>query len=604
MPKSPATAYVGRPTLWTRARALAPLALTLLLAACTSVPLPPWTPSTPRQPASARPSPARPATVEAPAVQVFPVTPTAAIGAPAAVPADQPAPYSAAVAARFPAPSVIYNTPGLQAGRAAFTTQAEISAWLHDQAAAATGSAGIKAAVLSMGQSQRGVPLEALLLTRATGTDPATLLADGKPTVLLMGQQHGNEPAGSEALLVIASELAQGLLQPLLQNINVLIVPRANPDGAASDQRVTAGGLDMNRDHLLLNTPEAQALARLTRDYQPTVVVDAHEYDVVGRFLEKFGAIQKSDALLQYSTAANLPEFLTKAAEEWYRRPILDALKGQGLSTEWYYTTSADMADRKVSMGGAQPDTSRNANGLKNAVSLLIETRGAGIGRLHLQRRVHTHVTAITSVLGSTARRASDLSQLRAYVDKEVSAEACKGQAIVEAAPTPAQHELVMLDPITGADKPITVDWDSALALQALKVRARPCGYWLSSGSTDAVTRLRLLGVQVLRVLEPGSMLGDSYQETSRSTGERQDVPSTSAGDGAIIKAQVNLLRSVLDAPRGSYYVPLSQPLGNLVLAALEPDTQSSYFANHILEGLQSTVRVMAEPNIKLEELP
>lgn len=255
-------------------------------------------------------------------------------------------------------------------------------------------------------------------------------------------------------------------------------------------------------------------------------------------------------------------------------------------------------------MGGAQPDTSRNANGLKNAVSLLIETRGAGIGRLHLQRRVHTHVTAITSVLGSTARRASDLSQLRAYVDKEVSAEACKGQAIVEAAPTPAQHELVMLDPITGADKPITVDWDSALALQALKVRARPCGYWLSSGSTDAVTRLRLLGVQVLRVLEPGSMLGDSYQETSRSTGERQDVPSTSAGDGAIIKAQVNLLRSVLDAPRGSYYVPLSQPLGNLVLAALEPDTQSSYFANHILEGLQSTVRVMAEPNIKLEELP
>ena len=219
-------------------------------------------------------------------------------------------------------------------------------------------------------------------------------------------QQHGDEPAGSEALLVIARELAQGLLQPALERINVVIVPRGNPDGAAIDQRATSGGLDMNRDHLLLNTPEAQALARLARDYNPTVVVDAHEYTVVGRYLQKFGAVQKFDALFQYATTANLPEFLTKAAEEWYRRPLLAALKGQNLSSEWYYTTSSDLADKKISMGGTQPDTGRNVSGLKNAISLLIETRGVGIGRLHIQRRVHTQVTAITSVLASTAQRA------------------------------------------------------------------------------------------------------------------------------------------------------------------------------------------------------
>jgi hypothetical protein len=86
--------------------------------------------------------------------------------------------------------------------------------------------------------------------------------------------------------------------------------------------------------------------------------------------------------------------------------------------------------------------------------------------------------------------------------------------------------------------------------------------------------------------------------------GERQDVDGTIASNNPIIKVQVSLTRGVIDAPRGSYYVPLNQPLGNLVLAALEPDTQSSYFANQLLNGLQSTVRVMAEPNIKLEELP
>lgn len=594
---------------------LTTLAVAALLTACgTSVPLPVWTPSATgtissapaTRPAVVAPSSA-PATV--PGVQVTPVRPPTVLPPGGTVqqvptPADQAPPYSAAVAARFPAPVVVYNTPGLQAGRTTYTTQAEIRTWLRDQANAAARSPGIMATVLPIGQSQRGEAIEALVLARGTSTAAAALQASNRPTVLLIGQQHGNEPAGSEALLVIARELSQGLLQPMLDRINVIIVPRANPDGGAADQRVTAGGLDMNRDHLLLNTPEAQALARLTRDYKPTVVVDAHEYTVVGRYLEKFGTVQKFDALMQYATTANLPEFLTRASEEWYRRPAIAALKAQNLTSEWYYTTSTDLADKKVSMGGAQPDTGRNVNGLKNEISLLVETRGVGIGRLHLQRRVHTQVTAIGSVLGSTAQRASELMQLKPYLDREVAAHACRDEAVIEAAPTPAQYDLVMLDPVTGADRTLTVDWDSALALTKVKARVRPCGYWLSPSSANAVERLRLHGVQVKRVTEPGSMLADTYRETSRSSGERADVRGAIADASPIVRVGVSLTRGLVDVPRGSYYVTMNQPLANVALAALEPDTQSSFFANGLLDSLQSTVRVVSEPNLALEDLP
>jgi hypothetical protein len=584
---------------------LLPLALFTLLAACTSVPLPTWTPVVP--PATSAPAPGSAGPINPPppaAVQIFPVPPPAAIEPPttSTSPANQPAPYSEAVATRFPAPSVTYSTPGLQSARTTFSSQSEIQAWLRDQAASASRS-GIKAAVLPFGKSQRGEALEALVLTRASATYPTAVLAAGRPTVLLIAEQHGDEPAGSEALLVIARELAQGLLQPTLERINVVIVPRANPDGAASNQRTTTDGMDMNRDHLLLNTPEAQALATLTRDYRPMVVVDAHEYSATGPFLEKFGAVQKFDALLQYATNADTSEFLTKASEEWYRRPLLAALKGQGLTTEWYYTTSSDPADKQVSMGDAQPDSSRNVNGLKNAVSLLIQSRGAGLGRLHLQRRVHTHVTAISSVLASTAQRTAELNQLRPYVDKAVSAQACKGETIVQAAPTEAQYDLLMLDPVSGADKTVTVDWDSALALRSLKTRARPCGYWLAAAATTAVERLRLHGVKILRIAEPGSLLGDSYRQISPKEGVRQEGREPVQGAGPTVLAQIGLTRSVVDVARGSYYVPLNQPLANLVLAALEPDTPSSYFANRIVDSLQSTVRVMVEPSLKLEEL-
>lgn len=599
-----------------------------LLAACSSTPLPPWpsstsTASTPTTRTNA-PAPlprAQPGTVvpaplgQPPQAQVPRQAKPAGQGAQGVIasPLPTPAPlvvqnegpmappYGAAVAARFPDPAVAYSTPGLGPDRRAFTTNAELGKWLQSLADPAPRGA-TRTKLLNLGTSQGGEPILGLLLTRAAGTEPANLDSSGRPTVVLIGQQHGDEPAGAEALLVISRELAHGLLEPLLDRINVVVVPRANPDGAAAGTRVTANGVDMNRDHLLLNTPEARALAKVVNDYRPTLVVDAHEYTVVGRYLQKFNAIQRYDALLQYTTTANYPEFLTKASHEWYHQPMVAALKAQGLASDWYYTTSTNPDDKRISMGGTQPDTGRNVNGLKNTVSLLIETRGVGIGRMHIQRRVHSQVTAITSALRSTAERATNLEQVRSFVARDVSAQACRDQVVIEAAATPTQRELDFLDPETGADRPIRVDWNSSLTLQPTKTRARPCGYWLSANSTAAVERLKLLGLQVMRVAESGSALADIYRETARDSGDRQDVIGTIAGGKGIVRVQVSQVRSAIDIPAGSFYVPLNQPRANLAVAALEPDTQNSYFANHLIEELGHTARIMSPPALVFED--
>lgn len=579
-----------------------------MLSACSSTPLPPWPSQTPGAKAPTTATPAKRlvapplGTVQrdgaAPAVvTITPVTPGLSNGS---VAAEVPPPYGEAVAARFPEPSVRYETPGLAEGRRAFTTNAELNQWLMQLATTAHGSTHTR--LLELGLSQRGTPIHALVLTRAAGTDVAALEASRRPTVLLIGQQHGDEPAGSEALMVVARELTQGLLESMLDRINVIVLPRANPDGADAGTRTTANGLDMNRDHLLLQTPEAQALARLVRDYRPMAIIDAHEYTVAGRFLEKFHAIQRYDVLLQHATTANLPEFMTKAALEWYRAPMIKALGAENLSQEWYYTTSTRMDDLRVSMGGTQPDTGRNVNGLKNAVSMLLETRGVGIGRTHIQRRVHSHVTAVTSALRSTVDRAGSLEQVRSFEARDIAAQACRGEIVVEAGATPTQHDLIMLDPDTGADRTLRVDWNSSLQLVALKKRPRPCGYWLTESAGDAVERLKLLGLQIMRVAEPGSVLADTYQETGRETTARQDVRGTVEGGKPIIRVQVTPTRSAIDIPAGSYYVPLSQPLANLAVAALEPDTQNSYFANHVIPNLGDTARVMTRPSLVFEE--
>ena len=522
---------------------------------------------------------------------------------------------SAAVAAHFPDPPVPYRTPAFEAGRSGYTSNAELRSLLR--ALVRDGQAGANPTtvrLLQLGSSQTGVPLEALHFSR----DPGALAGSGvtatpsRPVVLLVGQQHGDEPAGSEALIVIAQALAQepamgpaiGDLAALLDRIDVVILARANPDGSAADRRTTASGIDMNRDHLLLHTPETQAQAQLVREFKPVVVVDAHEYSVLGRYVEKFGAVQRFDALVQYAMVANLPEFITKASEEWFRQPMLQALRAQGLSSEWYYTTSTDVANKKVAMGGVQPDTGRNVNGLRNAISFLIETRGIGLGHAHLQRRVHTHVTAIASVLKSAAARADDLRKLRRFVDADVAAKACQGETIIEAAATPSEYTLLMLDPLTGADKPVAVAWDSALELLPVKRRARPCGYWLGADQTDAVRRLRALGAQVQRFDQAGTLRAEAYTETAREVGARADVRGNLTDAGGVLRVSVSLLPALFDIDAGGYYVGLDQPLANLVIAAMEPDTQNSYLANRIVSSVNGLARVLRRPEARMSAVP
>ena len=532
------------------------------------------------------PAPPRPAAV---AVSLPAPQPSVPASAPAAAPTAAPAgPYGSAVMARFPDPAVRYATP-------AFTSNAELQAQLRELVREAK-AAGSRAQLLVAGVSQTGQPIEALLLSRQADLEPAALRASGRTTVLLIGEQLGDAPAGAEALLALAHSLAQGSLAPRLDVLNVIVLPRANPDGAQAGRRATASGIDLNRDHLLLRTPEAQAIAGLMRDYAPAVVVDAHEYPAIAPYLDKFGGVARADVLLQYAMAPNVHEFVSRAAEEWFRRPLLERLQREGLTSDWYHTLATAPDDRRVAMGAPRPDLGRNAAGLRHAVSLLVETRGSELGRTHFARRVHTQVVAMESVLASAAARADDLAKLRRFVETETVAQACSGETVVEAASTPSEYLLKLIDPASGADMAVNVAWESALQLQTLRARARPCGYWLAAGERDAALRLRGLGLTVQRIEEQGVVRGESYRETSRA--------AVADSPGAL-QPQVETVPALLDVAPGSWYVPLDQPLAGLAIAALEPDTPVSYVTQGVIGGgVHAVSRVLARPGFRLGTLP
>jgi hypothetical protein len=418
--------------------------------------------------------------------------------------------------------------------------------------------------------------------------------------VVILAAQHGDEPAGTEALIVLAQELAAGRLPGVLDRVDVVLLPRANPDGAAAFKREAADGTDINRDHLLLQTPEARAIAELLASFTPLVVLDLHEYPVGGAFAAKFGGVQRFDALLQYATTGNLAPFVTKAAEEWFRQPLLASLRSAGLSVDWYATASADPADRTLSMGSVAPQVGRNASGLRNAVSLLVETRGGGLGRVDLKRRVQSQLVAATSVLASAAKHADDLTKLRQFVERETIAFACQGQVVIESAPTPSEYAYAVIDPNSGEIRRLTVAWESALQLRTLKSRPRPCGYWLAPSQGEAVRRLRLLGVEVRQIDELGELRAEGYRETGREA--VAGGPAANAGGATRLKVQMQ--PALLDVAAGGYYVSLEQPLAHLVVAALEPESPASFAANGVITDLAGEARILVRPAIRMTPVP
>jgi murein tripeptide amidase MpaA len=111
--------------------------------------------------------------------------------------------------------------------------------------------------------------IPALVLSNSGHTRAADLKRLNRPVVFLMGQVHGNEPAGGEAMLAVAQALATGELKPLLERVTVVIFPRANPDGAHYFWRSTANCVDINRDHVKAALPETAALRAVMNEFQP-----------------------------------------------------------------------------------------------------------------------------------------------------------------------------------------------------------------------------------------------------------------------------------------------------------------------------------------------
>lgn len=162
---------------------------------------------------------------------------------------------TAALALDFPGDPRDMKTPILHG---------EMTPWLES-----IGEAHDHITVTTEGVSVEGRDIHLVKISQGVSDDPWRVFA--------IGVQHGNEHSGKDALLYMIHEIAR---EPALlaDDIELYIVPMANPDGVEGDNRRNANDMDLNRDHVMLMEQETLILHRIQQRIRAHVVIDAHEY--------------------------------------------------------------------------------------------------------------------------------------------------------------------------------------------------------------------------------------------------------------------------------------------------------------------------------------
>lgn len=196
------------------------------------------------------------------------------------------------------------------------------------------------------------------------------------PTILFLTQQHGNEQLTTEGALEFIKHLGTGKMKGVTDNVNILVVPMLNPDGAMGDvdfslddyiasgdrnlTRLNAVGVDLNRDHVTKIQPETQALhTNVMSKYDIDYMIDLHHQ---GANSERDGELVSGSIL--YPTSPNVDPDVLEGSKK-LGSVVFDAIDSKGWGHLGKYN------------GGDAETISRNGIAVEYGIStLLFEMRG------------------------------------------------------------------------------------------------------------------------------------------------------------------------------------------------------------------------------------
>jgi hypothetical protein len=463
----------------------------------------------------------------------------------------------------------------------------------------------------SFGTSEQGRQLPLVIVSKDKAFTPDAARRLAKPIVLLQSGIHAGEIDGKDATLMLLRELVLGQRPAILDAVTLLLAPiynvdghervsrfnRSQQDGPEEGQgfRTNSRGLDLNRDHLKLESAEARALVGLVNAWRPHLHVDNHVSDGFDHAWE-----------LGVATA-EAPQ-AAASVDAWARATlpaVAEATRAAGHPIGPYLELlSNDDPAKGAITPPYRPRYSTGYFALRNRPSILIETHSHKPYRV----RVLANHAWMVALLTEVARHPAALTEAVSVAEK---------RTVALGAPDAAPSEMALRygpdrdDAGAGGGAPDRVriplyEWSTAPSLvtgtpltsyrrgtlretdlpwlhtpRVAQAVARPRGYVVLPGWPAIESRLRAHGLRV----EALTAAVDAEVETIRVS-EPKYAGAPYQGATLVTSMKVSRQAETRRIPAGALWVPADQPDFEVAAHLLEPDAPDSLLAWGLLSGI------------------
>ncbi len=470
--------------------------------------------------------------------------------------------------------------------------------------------------VESFGETVEGRSMPFVVLADPPITQPSELEGSGKPAVFVMANIHGGEVEGKEALLQLARRIVTGELEALLEDIVILMAPVYNADGnerispenrarqngpiGGVGTRVNAMGLDLNRDYMKMESPEARGLIGLFNRWDPHVIVDLHTTNG-----------SRHGYHLTYSPPLNPNADADLIAYE--REEMLPSITGNLLERHevraYYYGNFAAPpgSEAEPAPGNRvwqtfdhRPRFGNSYGGLRNRISILSEA----YSYVDFRGRVEATAAFVEEILRYSALHAGEIVELTQRLDDEATERGLVNGSELgvrfgfEAARDPVDilvaEVRTVTNPRSGAqmtavipDRYVAESMIEYGTFRPTRFAPLPTAYVFAPepGLERTLDRLQAHGITVEEAREEFTLEVDLFtiERVSRARREFQGHRETLL-DGEFTSETRTF-------PRGAIVVRTAQPLAALAFYLLEPESDDGLanwnFLEDYLEGNQ-----------------
>lgn len=476
----------------------------------------------------------------------------------------------------------------------------------------------------TFGKSGLGYDLPLLIISKNKRFTPADALKSRNTVVWIQACIHPGEPDGKDAGLMLIRDIVTGRLNNhFIDDLTILFIPILNVDGherfgpynrinqngpSEMGWRANASNLNLNRDHLKIDSPELRAWLALFNQWNPHFFIDTHTTN---------GADYQYPITYSMETGGSMDKLLTM----WQQSSFIPTMEAEmdAMGTPiFHYVSFRRWHDPRSGIAArvAPPMLSQGYTALRNRPGLLVET--------HMLKDYKTRVDATYNILKFSLEFLSKNG--KTLQNLIIKADLACSYGSLRQNPFPLQFNLtsdstmlmfkgveytVETSDLTGgqwfkysnvpAEFPVPFFNQNAIT----KTARLPLMYVVPPNYTDVIERIRAHGISFTTLKKEQSVSMQYYYINDVAWG-------TNPYEGRIRLTRFRLTDTLLtrNVPAGSLLIPLDQPLARVVAHILEPYGPDSYlswgFFNSIFEQKEYAENYVMEKMARqmLEESP